>query len=300
MLVAAIDNGYYNTVAMTTAKNTSFRSKVQETSRPQFNKDSYYLQYNGKSYLVGDEAEKIDIDLDKTNSQLHFITTLAALGSLSSATVIPAKIVSNIPINLYNKDNKKKIEDFFKSKSGVQFILNDKKKSVSILDCVVFPQAIPAIYANQIEPTTGVLDIGGLTAQGAITKDKKIIQSTIFTDNLGMLVLLEKIKNELNSKYNTNLKDYEMETVFSAGLLEDKENSLKIIEEICMDHIERIITALKLKDWNVNNTNILLTGGGGMLLAPYLKKKIKHIRLSNNPLLDNTLGLLEVSRHVFA
>lgn len=288
----ALDNGYYSTVTYSESPNPklySFRSKISSYSPLNFT-NTHHLILDNKSYLVGSGAEEIDINLNKSNSRLHYITTLTALGLLNPTS--PINLVANLPLNLYNKLNKKSFEDYLKTNS-VSFILNNKSITLSIPNVIVFPQSIPILYCNKVPSYIAILDIGGLTVQGCITQNKNIIQSTIFTENLGTLILFNKIKKYLNSIYSLNIQDYEIESIFS------NPQYSKEVSSICNDHLSLITKAMKLSNWNIESTPILCTGGGILTLEPYLSKHLPMYQISQDALNDNVKGLWEVSKYVF-
>lgn len=226
---AVIDNGYHTTKVyqqLAISKSFSFRSKYQESIPIKYHNTNHVTL--DKPYIVGDGEEEIDINLNKSNYFLHYLTTITALGLLGS----------------------------------------------------------------------GNYNIGGLTAQACVCQNLNIIQSSIYSDNLGTLVLMNKIKKTLNSTFNLNLQDYEMENIIKLGL-PNHPNSLSIISSICTSHVDQIIKSLKLTGWNLESLNVLLTGGGSLLLEPYLSKVLPIYKMSNNPVNDNVWGLWEVSKHVF-
>lgn len=295
MNTIVIDNGYFSTIGYNPSKIFSIRSKYQSSDFPISFNNTYHITFD-KSYLIGEGAEQIDINLNKSNSKLHLLTTLTILGLFNCSTY---NLVVNIPLNFYNKQNKQNIESQLTSKV-FQFSLNSQSKNIYIDQCVAFPQSLPIIYCNKIDFShVAIVDIGGLTAQGCIVENNNLVFSSIFTDNLGTLILYEKIKKVLNSQYNINMKDYEMQDIISNGLLFDKSNSLKLIDSICLSHVQEIVTKIKLTGWNVDNLFFIFTGGGSILLEKYINNFFKNYHLSNNPEKDNVFGLWEVAKHVY-
>jgi hypothetical protein len=289
----AIDNGYYSTICFKPPKTISFRSKYQESSIPLKYDNTHHLTINNTTYLVGDMAENIDITLDKSHSKLHYLTTLTALGLFGSGTY---NLVANIPLNYFNRSNKEAFENYLTT--SVEFLLNNSPCSINIPKVIVFPQSFPVLYCNKCPDYIGVADLGGLTCQGFISQKLNIIQSTIFSANLGTLILANKIKKQLNSIYNLNLQSYEIERIIKNGL-PSKPESLSLIDSICTQHVEQIIKTIKLTGWNIQTTPILLTGGGSLLLEKYFSKILLIYQMSKNPVQDNVFGLYEVSKYVF-
>ncbi len=295
--IACIDNGFYSTVIFSKSipqKLYSFRSKAQQIDIPIKASKTYHLIINNVSYIIGNAAESIDINIDKTNSNLHLLTTLTALGLLGSDSF---KLVANIPLNYYSKENKQKFEDRFKSQRNISFLLNSQPKNISIIDCVVFPQCLSVLYANNIKSSiVAILDIGGLTCQGVICENNNIVQSSIFSENLGTLILMNKIKHTLNKEFNLNLQNYQIEDVIKNGI-PNKPEVKSIIDSCCKSHFQQIIQTIKLAGWDINSLYILMTGGGSLLLEKYIK--LPNYSMSINPVNDNCLGLWEVGKYVY-
>lgn len=289
-----IDNGYYHTTSYTESplpQLYSFRSKIQSTFTPLNYHKTHHLILDNQSYLIGDGAEQIDININKSNSQLHYLTTLTSLALHNPKS--PVNLIANIPLNIYNKQNKISFENYLRTTTPISLSLNNKSYLISIPNVVVFPQTIPVLYTNKTPSYIAVLDIGGLTAQGTITQNKNLIQSSIFTEQLGTLILFNKIKKHLNSLCSINIQDYEIEFIFNNPLYQ------KEISIICNEHLSLITKAMKLSNWNIESTPILCTGGGSLILEPYFKKHFPIYQISNDPLNDNVKGLWEVARYVF-
>jgi len=287
------DLGYFTTKIFQPSRLIAFRSKIQHSSIPLKYENTHSIFIDNVNYLVGDMAENVDINLDKSNSTLHLLTTLTGLGLMGSNYY---NLIANIPLNYFNKINKEALEKHLTISKT--FILNNVPTSIAIQKCIVFPQTLSALYVNKTQPITGIIDIGGLTCQSCICENLNIIQSTITSSNLGMLILYNKIRKQLNSIYNLDIKDYEIEFIFKNGL-PSKPESLSIIDSICIQHIEEIVKTLKLTGWNLESTPILLTGGGVLLLEKYLSKVLPIYKMSNDPVNDNCKGLWEVSKYVF-
>lgn len=299
-LIRVVDNGYFNTKVYSNEGEKIFRSKVQETDNLISKMNTHIVELDEKIYEVGEGAEVINIDLDKTKSNIYKILTLTALGLTTKYDKMEFNIVANYPLNLYTKENKQEFEEFLKTSDYKSFILNNETKKIKINQCLVFPQTLPVIYENSVENSiVGILDIGGLTSQGLITNKGSMITSSKFSKNLGMLVLYEKIKKELNYKFNIDIQDYEIESIVKNGLYTNIEKSKEIISDVCREHVKEIVKLMQLFGWNLGNIELLITGGGGKFLFEYLKNEIPNIKLSKDPILDNLKGLWQVSQVIF-
>jgi plasmid segregation protein ParM len=274
----------------------SIRSKIQQTEDLIKQENTYVLEIDQKKYAIGEGAEQYTIDLDKTNNEFYRLLNLTGIGLIFNHEEKIINLVTNYPLNLFNKENKEKFEEHLKTEGCINYKVNNEEKNIWIKNCLVFPQTLPVIYVNQVlNQTVAILDIGGLTAQGVVTKNKNMIQSSVFTENLGILVLQYKIKKELNSKYNINLQDYQLGDIIKNGLSRDVKRSKSLINEICEEHVKEIIKQMQLTGWNIEDLYILATGGGSLFLSEYLKKYIPNLQFSNDPVRDNVKGLWKVA-----
>jgi len=300
------DKGYwqdkvYRKGGMFKEKYITFRSKVEKSDGLIKKENTYTLEYEGELFEIGDGVDEtnININLDKTTDRFYKLITLTALGLITDEEIQEFKLVSNLPLNYFTKENKAKMEEYLKT-DYIQFKLNNKKKTIKIEDVTIFPQTLPAIYSNNIKTDiVGVLDIGGLTVQGLIAKDKNMVGSTKFSDKLGILIYQDKVKRELDRVFNCNIKDYEIENIIRHGLPSNITKSKEVIAEVSNEHVKEIVVILEKVGWNLDNIEILLTGGGSLVLEEFLVKYLSNTTMSSNPVFDNVKGLWEVARVIY-
>lgn len=284
-----IDCGYWRTKFKWSGGGLSFRNLV-ERSEDKLNKsDTYAVKFNGQNYLVGDGASGWNIELDKTNNELHKVTVYTCLGLINNGVPESYDIVVNYPLGLYNKENKKKFEDFLKG-DFEHIEINGVKKSIRIRQCIVFPQTVPIIYLKKYEGIVGLIDIGGLTVQGCIVKNMNLVKESIFIENKGCIIIFNEIKKLLNKKYGMNIQDYMIEDIVRNRML-DKE----LIEEYLQEYVFNLKQIMKKNGWNIEFLNIIFTGGGSLILKDYIEGIGK---LSDDPVMDNINGLWEVGKIV--
>lgn len=303
MQICVIDNGYYNTDIYQVAdglreKQKTFRSKVKKTDIVLPKTNSFLVEYEGVKYEVGDGAEDININFDKTEDNFYKIITLTALALMTKENSEEFRIVNNIPLNLYSKENVANMQNYLcTGEDYIPLEINKERKNIRISQVVTYPQTISACHINNVKNNIeGYLDIGGITVQGIIMNGVNPIWSTKFSEKLGTLILKNKIRRELNREFNISIGDYELDDIFKFGLSFSIEKSLKIINEICFDHVKQIKKAMELADWNIKNIEILLLGGGSLDLEDHLMKIIPHPVMSINPRLDSVKGLWYVAK----
>jgi len=301
MKIVAIDNGYWATKVYTQNERFSFRSKVEKTSDSLNTNNTFSITYAGENYLVGDGAYLTNIEYDKTIDEFFKICTYTALAKLSTFGS-EFLLVVGYPLNIYST-NAKAFSNYLKTNDYIELLLNGNPKLFKILDCIVFPQGAGVLYANPEEfknQIIAIVDIGGLTINGCIFENLNLIRETIFTENLGSIILLNKIEKILENKYNMNIQDYEMQDIIKNGIKKDKEGSLKIINEVIQSYIEELKNIMRKNNWNIDNLNILFTGGTSLLLQNHLLKIFPHSEISKDPVFDNVKGFYRVGELVYA
>lgn len=281
MKIVPIDNGYYATKVLADNNLYSIRSKYTEDEDGDF-------EYEGRKYTFGHGT--YNIDHDKTDNELHKLMTYYVLSKLTE-TKQEFKLILSLPM-LHYKNQKDEFKEYIQGNGYIQTRLKRDRKIFTISDVIVFLQGAGTLYANNPMDykgkLIGLLDIGGLTAQGAIFEDLKPIKETMFTIDAGGIILNNKIKTKLNEKYGLNLQDYEI-----PYLKDFKED----IEEIKEEHFKTIILEMKKKNWSIDTLPILATGGGSKVMN--VEKYLPKCKLTSNPIYDHVKGLGVIGRMVF-
>lgn len=294
--LAAIDNGYDATKAIINDKYTYFKSKT-ERGEALVKGTGIQIEIDGIKYLVGEGNE--NLNLDKTNNETHQICTYTALAKNSYEYKNEFNIILGYPLNIYSA-NKEKYADMYLSRDYIKVTIEGQEKLIKIKDCKVFPQGAGAVYANPVAfqgRLVGILDIGGLTVNGCIFDNLNLIKDSIFTENLGGIILKNKIKKALNSIYTLNIQDYEMDYIIKEGLRIDKKSKI-YIDEIIEEHILKIQSIMKQNNWN-EEINILAIGGGSILMQQQLKSMMPNLIIATDPLNANVKGFYNIGRMIF-
>lgn len=303
--LVAIDHGYDSIKVFDGKKIFSFKSKY-ETTKDNINRsNTYHIRFGSDEYIVGDGASINYIEYDKTANEYNQIFTLAALGKVMGAQdYCEFNIVAGYPLNLYAA-NRSVFAKYLKSKNVVEFYFNGQKKKVLIKDCLVFPQGIGAVFTspNQYKnKLIAVLDVGGLTVNGGILNNLNLDNSTMFTINQGCLILFNRLKKVLNSTFTQNIQEYEIPNIIENGLIINgqKVKADKIIDDVIFQHCNTIRAECRRFNWNVDTLDILLVGGGALVLDGYIQEVIPQIKVIDDPVFANVKGFYEVGRHYYA
>jgi hypothetical protein len=298
MQICAINSGYWDTKAYEGRKLFKFRTKMDMAQNSIINSvNTSRIICDGQEYIIGDGAEKYTLEYDKTNSLIHKLATYYALSKYTELRE-EYRVMVALPLNVYST-LRVQYESYLRSRDYVQLTVDGVKKHIWLQDVKCFPEGPAALYANdpqryRDEPI-GILDIGSLTVNGCIMQNLNLVKESIFTVNAGTIILYSKLQRELNSRYLTNLREYQMQQIVSHGM----KGSDELIRETITFHLQEIILEMRKKNWPVESIRILLTGGGSVLLQEYLSKMLPGSFLGQDPVYDNVKGLYEIAKVVY-
>jgi hypothetical protein len=282
MRLAAIDNGYWQTKSLIDKKLSLIRSRVSKDPDGNF-------EFDDEKYTIG--QGNISIDHNKTENELNRIVTYYLL-SRAICDKDMFQLVVSLPMLRYKgfADNYK---DYIRQSGLIATRLNGKKKIIVIDDIYVFLQGVSAIYAEDPNKYKNklihVIDAGGLTIQGCAIENRRPVKESFWCIDAGVIMLQQKIKNHLNEKYDLNLQDYEIPYL--------PEKYADDVAEIKYEHMSIIKTEMQKANWNVNDAEILATGGGSKVLN--IPSYFNNCTLSPDPIYDNVKGLFKAGQVKF-
>lgn len=225
----------------------------------------------GKSYIVGEKG-RYGTDLMKAHHENTKILVYTILGLSDRNYKIVSDVVLGLPIGMYARQ-KEEMKAIFNDKS-TDIKINGSEKNIEIKRCEVFPESAGAFY-TQSEQSGLVVDIGGLSVDNAQFENGKLQKYSTYS--MGTMKLYNKLANRLNGEYDLSLTEWDIPSIFTEGLhIHGKKMDLNI-SDIIDTHVVEIIERLKL-DYDVKRENIMITGGGSLLLGGYIKRYIPHAK----------------------
>lgn len=283
-MILALNTGFYNTKVKTYKGKDVHQTRVQ-------------ISENGARTLVlGDCYYEIGVgNRDLSDKQLSIVHKVCSSYNILKHCDLEAQIVVALPMSLYlNKTYREQYRiGLFGRHEGV---VDGKSKSTIVTDCTVFAEGAAAYLPHKAElkdKVVGLLDFGGNTINCMIYEYGNLLKDTISTLDLGMIKLERTIIDELNSKKNWNVQEYEIREIIEAR------ECTEVVDKCIREHIKEIQQRLLEKKWNINRLHIFATGGGSQQLERYLKEAFKRITVSNNAIWDNVDGLYLVGRELY-
>ncbi|MFE8698280.1 hypothetical protein ACFYKT_18310 [Cytobacillus sp. FJAT-53684] len=291
-----------------------FRTKVAEVSGGMgvevlSQSDSYLVEYDGKTYLIGDmlSEDRSNYDFTKqTNDHLiciYLAITKLLEKSIQSHALAKIDLAVNIPLSLYkNEVKKKEFEEFIRNEGKVIGIaVNQVPYSFSINSILLLPEAMGPIYKNMSEYRGNrvlVIDVGSLNT--SILEFNRLVPQfdRMVVSTLGINILRSTLAESLSSHYGITISDDDTEQVLREKYLylygEKQKESYNIIETVITDHVMRIFNYAKSRKITFANTNVILCGGGAILLKEYLLNKFPSAKIVPDAQFANVLSFYQV------
>lgn len=302
----AVDTGKFATKAVTLRGDGSerfitFRTKSEETLRTEAQGKSYIVEYKGKRYLVGEQAEVSSAKLTKAED-IHRISTYTAIHQLANGddTVV---VAIGCPLSVFeNPESKEAYKKYMFPDRQIEIKVNETTKKLTILSVIVFPESSGIIYLDRKyeSMSAGIIDIGGLNVNACVYNKTMPIISTLFTENLGSNVLAQNLKNALATKYGEDIPQWMMEDILRDGYVVDnmessgiREGSKEFIADFKKKHIESIIKKCEANGWNLRLTRLVFTGGTSELLRNEILQVIPGAIICEEPEKVNVRGFLK-------
>lgn len=279
MSLIKIDSGKHTTKVEFEEQRISFDSKV-DLGKAQFGSDT--VIFENESYIVGEEAKTYDLSLSK-NTKHHQILIYTGIGNvIGSETRVNVSL--GIPLILFfNEDEKKEyIANISNDNEPITITINGKRKTFTIDNVIVCPETLGGSlndFSESKKKIRGVIDIGGLNVNGIIYDKGRPVRSTLFTLNKGTHILEGELKQQITQKNRKLLEDYVLKDYLVRGSKDTKIQ--KIIDDYCNQFLKEIYNECLRHNWDMDDIELYLMGGGSILLEKYLPNHF------NEPLFAN-------------
>lgn len=266
--------------------NTNIKSLV--TSEENILGSKLTLEYEGKSYYIGEG--NFNTELNKSNKD-NFLPLLLTGIALNSSDIFQ-QIVCGLPINQY-KANKEALEHLVLNNRVKEIKFNGEPRKIIITDFKIYPEGVGAYYSLNTNDDVIVVDIGGRTTDIAYIVDKKLKTSS--TIAVGTINIYKDIADILNTNYGLDLDILAAERILDKGYLEidGLRTDLSFFIEILKKNLTKINEDLILK-FPARTEKIVLVGGGYKLFEKAFKKRYVNSYVADNPIFANAIGFQKV------
>ncbi|UZW12846.1 ParM/StbA family protein [Clostridium pasteurianum] len=324
-LLLSIDTGKSYTKTITKIgdkiEKVLFRTKVQEISElgVDVTPNSYLIEYQGKSYLIGDMISENSCNFQITKHTIdHQLSIYLAICKIIDRTealkygLPKVHLALNIPINSYkNITLKADYKNFMQNNGEIIYMkVNGTEYAFKISSIIVLPEAMGPLYCsnriNDFRNKVTVIDIGSLNVNYCTYNNLVPELDSMNISNNGINVLRAKIAEKLTATYGTLITDDDVEEIlrndgylYISGI--KKPESKEIIEKLITNHVAEIFNYGRSRGLTFNNTNLVFVGGGSLLLKNYILTQYPLAVIEEDGQFSNCssyLNILEVKKNV--
>lgn len=302
MKVLGADIGFGYTKATDGRQFQVFKSIVGEANEVQFGESLLpgqpqfprHIMVGTQGYYVGELAEQQSrgrgFTLDQTQFLNQYVKTLA-LAALAPFTGSgdPVRLVTGLPISFFRK-HKDTLTALLQNRHQISVVkpgTQEKEEKVIYIERVrVIPQPFGSMFnlmlneigkaASQrfISEKIGIIDIGFRTADYTISDKTRYSERGSQSTDSGIAIAYTAIAQLLQEKSGVSVELYRLYDGISKGTIKIKGKKYDLtglVQQAFQQLATRIATEVNRlwsDDWDIDA--IVVTGGGGTVLAPYL------------------------------
>ena len=335
MRILAADIGFGYTKATDGRQSQVFKSIVGEANQVQFAEallpsqaaQPRHFAIGGEEVFVGELAETQSRGRGFTLDHAQFIAKYAKiLGLTSLAPYVdhgdPVRLVTGLPISFFRK-YKDALTTLLQQRHTVTVVQANgtrEDKTIYIEKVRVVPQPFGSLFnqmldgqgkaLNQrfIQEKIGVIDIGFRTTDFTVSDKTRYSERGSLSTDSGMSVAYNAIANVLHEKSGTQVELYRLYEAVTRGTIKikgQKYDLTALAQHAFAQLATRIATEanrLWADDWDIDA--IIVTGGGGATLAPFLQPQIEGevlaVPTDQDTRLHNVNGYWKYGVHLWA
>ncbi len=336
MEILAIDIGFGFTKATNGNRSLVFKSLLGEATDIQFKggilgetsqDENIHIEVDGKSYFVGEMAERQSNVRSFTLDQSQFFNSYAKPLALAAAArlvgnYMPIGLVTGLPIGYY-RDYRESLVKVLQGDHKVTLTsLNGKReeKVIKINEVKVIPQPFGSLFnlmlndlgelgeKRYLQEKIGIIDVGFKTADFTVADKMRYSERGSRTTDTGISRAFGMIAGKLREKSNVSVEIYRLYDAVERGMIKirGKEYDLKAPTEMIFGQLATAIAnevdRLWSDDWDIDT--IVITGGGGTALArqlqPLINGNVVTVDGSTDSRLCNVKGYWKYGKHIWA
>lgn len=334
MRILAADIGFGYTKATDGRQSQVFKSIVGEANPVQFSEALLpgqqalprHFVTGGEEVFVGELAESQSRGRGFTLDPSQFLGKYAkTLGLAALAPYAehgdPVRLVTGLPISFFRK-YREILTTLLQQRHAVTVVWPNgerEEKTVYIEKVRVVPQPFGSLFNLMLDgqgkvlqqrfvtEKIGVIDIGFRTTDFTISDKTRYSERGSLSTDSGISVAYNALANLLHEKSGTQIEIYRLYEAVARGSIKirgQKYDLTGLIAQAFTQLATRIATdanRLWLDDWDLDA--IVLTGGGGATLAPYVaplvQGEVLPVPADQDARLSNVLGYWKYGVHIW-
>ena len=332
--VLGLDTGFGFTKATNGREYPVFKSVVGEAADAAFgetllstrNTLGRHIEINGEAFYLGELAEQQSrgrgFTLDPTQFLAKYARTLAlsAIAPLAESGQA-LRVVTGLPVSFFRK-NKDALTTLLQQRHTVTVFKADGQKEEKVLNIErvrVIPQPFGSMFNLMLndlgKPTSqrfmtekvGVMDIGFRTADYSISDKTRYSERGSQSSDAGIALAFSTIAAALQQQSGVNVELYRLYDAVTKGTIKIKGKRyditaiVKTAFQALATKIAGEANRLWTDDWDLDA--IVITGGGGSVLAPYLQPMLEGevipVPPDQDARLNNVTGYFKYGQHIW-
>lgn len=336
MEILGVDIGFGFTKATNGRDALIFKSVLGEATELQFQEqilqnpqgeEHLQIDVDGKSFFVGELAERQSSNRYFTLDPTQLVGRFARVLALTAAarlvgSYLPINLVTGLPIGYYRRHK----EGLTKALAGEHKVMvqdgsgKKSEKTLNINKVRIIPQPFGSLFNAMLTDTgelgdkrlikekIGIIDVGFRTSDYTVSDRMRYSERGSRTTDSGIAKAFTMIANNLREQSGVNVELYRLYGAVEQGSIKirGKEYDLREGVEQSFNQLATSVAAeverLWADDWDIDA--IVITGGGGAVLAPYLTPLIQGNVLpvdgGRDARLNNVSGYWKFGRHLWA
>jgi len=257
-----------------------------------------HFEIGGQAYFVGELAETQSRGRGFTLDPGHFIANFAKTLALAGLAPLasnndPLNVVTGLPVSFFRR-YREQLMALLTGRHVVAVVHADgsrEEKTINIEKVRVIPQPFGSMFnlmlndngkpASQrfVSDKIGIIDVGFRTADYTISEKTRYSERGSGSSDSGISAAYSAIAAVLQEKSGVNVELYRLNEAVTRGVIKIKGKRYdltKVVEQAYQQLAAKIASEVNLlwaDDWDLDC--IVITGGGGATLAPYLSKLLE-------------------------
>jgi plasmid segregation protein ParM len=307
------------------ATDIQFRDEI--IAAPEVNDQHLQAEVDGKAYFVGELAERQSNVRYFTLDQAQFINKFAKVFALAAAAqlvkgFVPVNLVTGLPIGYY-RQYKDELAKILVGEHKVTLVDDSGKreeKSILVNKVRVVPQPFGSLFnlmlndlgemgdKRLVKDKIGIIDVGFRTSDYTISDKMRYSERGSRTTDSGVARAFNVIATKLRENSGVNVELYRLYDAIDSGSIKirGKVYDLKTLTDQVFTQLATSIAnevdRLWVDDWDIDA--MVITGGGGAVLAKYLKPLLNGVIMETDPEHDmrlyNVFGYRKFGQHLWA
>jgi plasmid segregation protein ParM len=276
---------------------------------------------DGKDYFVGELAIRQSEIVSRSLSENHAqekntkVLLLTALALYVQDVSEEFNIITGLPPSYY-LTNKDILADLITGTHVITINIDgiNCEKRIIVNNVKIIPQPMGTLFYKLFDEKgvvidkelsrskVGIIDVGFRTTDFTVVDKLEYIDKLSCSTPTGMVNAYGLIAEYLRNQFRVYKENYELEEIVQKGQIKvaGKVHSLELVKKDVFEQVSAKILTEMNSIWDIRDLDvILLSGGGGKMLADYLLPELGTANLVTEPQVANVNGYLRLGQKVF-